>query len=409
VLKISEGEAECQFAEGRCAQTLEDPFEDVYVSGLDLGSPTVTDPTKISPLQAWKSIDDGASEVALPWVNENSPTAPNNWVNYSGGSYSWDAEVSALSWQPYLIVIAKRICEAVGYEHDFSEWEESEMRHLIVCNAIPGGWGMHQYARVMPGWTVSEFFAKLELFLMCEFDFDHKAKSVRMRFSKNAIEDIDPVAIDDVVDSYSVEVSQSDDTQCNYIATKRIAYKECSHPMWNFYCCDWFVEGNNMMRYYNTLAELIQKNKCRVSEKGGETTVEWGQPLWDGLQIANFNTVNSLLYAKDVDTWYVFRAIGKRNFGKVSAPLYVLQPVNVFGSGSSEKDSDGSEEIEFVPACVMDTYVAEDDDKGYMLFLNPSFSEQTGGMSYCSLLYTSPSPRAAHEYRRPSSAWKKKR
>lgn len=372
VVKISEVEAECQFAEGRCSQTLEDPFEDVYVSDLDLGAPAVTDPAAVSPEQAWKGIDQGADEVALPWVNENAPTAPNNWVDYSGGGYSWDAEVSALSWQPYLIVMAKRICDAVGYGYDFSEWEDSGMRHLIVCNTVPG---MPQYRQAMPDWTVSEFFGKLELFLMCEFDFDHRDKSVRMRFSKNAIAEIDPVAIDDIVDSYSVEVSQPDDAQCSYMAAKRLAYKECQHTMWNFYSCDWYVGSCRMIKRYPTLAALIDANRRRDSFSGSHR-VSWGESMGDGYPTRS-TTLDALMYAEDVDTYFVFRSIGTELVGTSDSgdhytQLYVLQPVNVFGSGSIEDDSVQSEEIEFLPACVMDTFVGPDDDKGYMMFLSPS-------------------------------------
>ena len=97
VVKISDVEVECQFSEGRCAQTVTNPFEETYISDLDLGSPSVTASSTIAPLQAWKGIDAGACEVALPWVNEGYADVPNNWVDYANGAYSWDAEVETLS------------------------------------------------------------------------------------------------------------------------------------------------------------------------------------------------------------------------------------------------------------------------------------------------------------------------
>ena len=377
VVKVSEIEIECQFSEGRCSQTVTDPFEEVYITDLDLGSCSVLNPSSITPSQAWKSYDGGASEVALPWVNENSPTAPNNWVNYESNSYTWDPENRRLSWQPYLIVIAKRICEAIGYAYDFNEWEQSPMRHLIICNTLPGAWYMPEYAKVMPDWTVSEFFEKLELFLMCEFDFDHKAKSVSMHFSKNLLASVAPVYIDNLVDSYEVEVSQDQSVNCDYIASKRLAYKECSHSMWPYYSCDWFVKNYRMVKKYDTLGELIEKNKRTDTIREGQIPrVFWGEQMGEGWD-NRITTVNALLYAKNVDTYFVFRSIGTEYLGNnhirdVYTQLYVLQPVNVFGSGSVEDDNTDTEEIEFVPVCIMDTFVSKDDDKGYMMFLNPS-------------------------------------
>ena len=386
VTKISDVEVECQFAEGRCAQVAADPFEDVYVNELDLGAPEIIDPSQITPDKAWKNITFGAEAVALPWVNEASPTAPNNWVNRdASGNYIWDNDTRGLSWQPYLIILAKRICEAVGYSYDFSEWESSSYRFLIVCNSLPASWNAPGYSRALPAWTVTEFFEKLELFMMCEFEFDHIEHSVRMRFSESALAAVAPVQIEQVVDSYDVAVSQDAGSGCDYIAAKRLAYKECSHSMWPYYSCDWFLQRQPDIRSYNTLSELLSKNKCRVSYHDGYTSWEWGenwseQDIW-GRKMQH-NAVGSVLYAADVDTYFVFRSIGAVDLGKTPAgrrvygQKYVLQPINVFGSGVPENDSVPSEDIEFVPPCVMDTFISFDDDRGPMMFLSPgSFAE----------------------------------
>lgn len=385
VVKISDTEVECQFAEGRCAQTVTDPFEDTFISHLDLGKPAVTSPSEITPRQAWRTIDKGANEVALPWVNENYPDVPNNWIRYEQSDFHWESETVALSWQPYLIVIAKRICDAIGYGYDFSEWETSPQRFLIICNTLPGSWYMPEYAKALPEWTVSEFFEKLELFLMCEFDFDHRAKSVRMRFSKNILDNIAPVAIENLVDSYTAEMSQEDSVSCEYIASRRLAYKECSHSMCNYYSCDWYVNAGHGIQRYATLAELIEKNKRRevpVTDVFGKehTDVEWGEKVKAG--ILTYYTTGMLLYAEDVDTYFVFRSIGTEYLGAWRqkgqyTQVYVLQPVNVFGSGSIEDESDSAEEIEFVPVCIMDTRVSESDDRGFMMFLRPPESDSS--------------------------------
>ncbi len=374
VVKISESEVEGQFAEGRCAQTVEDPLAETMISDLDLGSPPSSAPSDIVPADAWKGIDEGADEVALPWVNENAPTAPNNWVDYAGGAYSWNGEVSALSWQPYLIVIARRICEAVGYDCDFSEWEDSVYRHLIVCNSLPSSWEERQYARAMPEWSVSEFFGKLELLLMCEFDFDHRAKTVSMRFSRSVLDEVEPVKIDEVVEAYSVDVSR-DDVSCDYIASRRIAYKECSHSMQPYYSCDWYVSGDKVVKRYDTLQDLIERNRLRPDASRDR----WGEAMGEGFNsfVSRTRTTEHLLYAADVDTHFVFRSIGTEKIGVHAGKdyydqVYVLQPVNVFGSGCRESDDRETEDIEFVPVCVADTYVDATDDRGTMMFLTPS-------------------------------------
>ena len=401
VTGVSQTEVKCQFAEGRCEQTATDPFENKYINSLDLGKQPSSG--NYTPEQAWAGIGYGKSEVALPWINEHSPTAFNNWVVFQDNMYKWEKNIyvnrrpstdyqtsvngSSLSWQPYLIVIAKRICEAVGYSYDFTEWENSDYKFLIICNTLPYTWtegDLRNYKSILPRWTVTEFFEKLELLLMCEFDINHKAKHVKFVFSKTAMSNVAPIQIQEVVDEYSVDIS-TEQQSCDYIGAKRLAYKECDHNMQPYYACDWFLKGKVVKEYANVNA-LIEANKRHMlTASDGKQYPAYG----DGAYISEIGSQyfgpsvwdidNRILYSKNEDTYFVFRSIGihKDAPGRraAGAQMYVLQPINIFGSGSEESDDVDTEEIEFVPVCVSDTHVSDDDDKGYMMFLSFSTYE----------------------------------
>lgn len=377
VVKVSETEVECQFSEGRCEQVVTDPFDETNVNELDLGFYPYTYANEISPSEAWRGCDAGMDAVALPWVNESYPDVPNNLAAISGSVYSWHPEVSQLSWQPYLLFIARRICDAIGYEYDFSEWEESGYRYLIICNTLPASWDMPSFAAALPQWTVSEFFEKLELLLKGEFDFDHRAKSVRFAFSRTVLDNIAPVKIDTLEDKYTAEISQ-DDARCDYIGSKRLAYKDCGHMMSNFYACDWLVVGAQY-REYTSVQEMIDINKRQdiyhdSLQYGNVKAVLWGEKTISGN--GYHYDINALMYARKEDTFFTMRSIGteflfKDTFSKEHhTQIYVLQPVNVFGSGVIEDENTDTEEIEFCPVCISDTYVSESDDNGYMMYLS---------------------------------------
>lgn len=407
VTGVSETEIKCQFTEGRCEQTATNPFEETYINSLDLGE----QPSEgyFTPREAWGSIDSGRSEVALPWINEAYPLEFNNGVTYSDNGYLWAKSVSDgsasrynpgasgthrpttspepsesmsarwLSWQPYLIVIAKRICDAVGYTYNFDDWEASDYRHLIICNTLPSSWdndNLRDYNQMLPKWTVSEFFEKLELLLMCEFNINHKTKHIDFQFTKAALKKIEPVELDNVTYTYSADIT-TDNNSCSYLGVKRLAYKECDHSMQPYYACDWFVADTYSSKY-DTLAQLVESNKKRyLTASDGRKYPAYGKnaSLWEmdgGAMI--YDNVHMLLYARDVDTYFVFRSIGTEAVDGYRpggyAQIYVLQPVNVFGSGCIESDDVDNEEIEFVPVCVSDTYVSADDDHGYMMYLS---------------------------------------
>lgn len=382
VTSVSEVEVKIQFAEGRCEQTATDPFKDVFVNELDLGEPKVLSASDIEPAAAWLGYDQGRNYVALPWVNTEYPLPPNNDAVYASDVYSWAKDTKELSWQPYLIFVAKKICEAIGYTPDFSAWETSDYRFLLVCNTLPAAWDMPGFASALPHWTVSEFFEKLELLLLGEFDFDHRSKTVGFSFISDILADTPGVKLDEVVDSYTVDISQ-DDSRCEYIGTKRLAYKDCGHLLSPYYDCGWFIRNwDEKLTYtYRNIAELIEANKLRIIENNGHKRYLWGD--MDKPHRGTENT-GVLLYAEAEKTYFVFRSIGsiykKLTIGASDLKIvlthkYVLQPVNVFGTLEDFPEDAQVDEIEFCPACVAET----DDEHGAMMFL--SFSTYDSAMN----------------------------
>ena len=97
-----------------------------------------------SSAQLWSRTED---YTALPWVNNSSGNLQNcaKW-NATASKYEWkvnpddedDTDFSrGLSFQPYLLWLTKKICEALGYAYNFSLWEQSDYRHLLLMNTTP--------------------------------------------------------------------------------------------------------------------------------------------------------------------------------------------------------------------------------------------------------------------------------
>jgi len=154
------------------------------------------------------------------------------------GHYEWSTDTTGLSWQPFLLYITRKICEAIGYEADFSKWEESEEYHyLLICNTLPFAWYMPGFANALPHWTVEEYFEKLEQFLGGEFDFDHRGKRISFGFTQTILSTKSTICIDKIIDEHSVEV-KVEDVKYEYSTQKNVVYKECDHEMWKYYSCD---------------------------------------------------------------------------------------------------------------------------------------------------------------------------
>ena len=379
ITEISESEVKTQFLEGRSEQNFDKTFDKVYINELDLGSPTYRSISQITPSQAWNPNHSSPDFVALPWVNDYSGNIQNkaeyivdNAVQ-GQGHYEWNTQdTTGLSWQPYLLFITKKICEAVGYKADFAPWEESEEhKYLLICNTLPHAWYTPDFARALPHWTVEEYFEKLELFLAGEFTIDHRAQRISFNFTKAVLNATKPVALENVVEEHSTEVKVEED-QCDYSVMKNLVYKECDHDTWKYYSCDWYIKGNawNIERY-DSMRQLLDANRIHRT--------------WDGRRGRGYRPIDKILYAADCDAYFIIQTVSRKvtDIRSVAGRIRIffeytcrLRPINLFGGRIVNDDEDADQdEIEFVPVRIDDTEAKY----GRCMFLSFSgYDEDTG-------------------------------
>lgn len=388
IIELSDTEVKIQFLEGRSAQNFDVTLEDIFINELDLGYWPDTPPAYRE--EGWAVTDPMATRcVALPWVNNSSGNMQNEarWdagssrylyqenKNPSGsnrpGGHATAHEIKSLSWQPYLIYLTKRIAEAIGYAIDLTPWLDSDrFKYLLVCNTLPYAWDITNFARALPHWSVKEYFQKLELLLGAAFDFNHLEKTIDFAFYGDLLADIPPVELTKCVEEYSSEFSERDDSDCDYIESRNISYADNSSDIWKYHSCHWFIKqqtGAGEVISFDSMEELLAKTRQFKTWDGG------------GYR-GDAKERGSLYYVRNLDTYFVIRAIKKNLVMEYSSPRpnrynydCVLQPVNCLGPRivDDREDAD-TQEIEFVPVPIDET----DDEHGRCMFLDPgSFDE----------------------------------
>ena len=117
---------------------------------------------RFTPQQIWSRWQD---YTALPWVNNSTGVMQNcvKW-NSSQNKFVWKTEgdddddlnfSKSLSFQPNLLWLTKKICDVLGYTYDFSVWENSIYKYLLVVNTTPSSWGSRKWAQSLPHWTIN--------------------------------------------------------------------------------------------------------------------------------------------------------------------------------------------------------------------------------------------------------------
>lgn len=360
ITELTDVEVKTQFLEGRSVSNFVNTFDDVYINEMELGYPNTAASSFPMDMNNW--VDSyGTKYVALPWVNNSSGNVQND-MNLAMGGATWKS--TTLSFQPYMLYIVKQICTKLGYSFDFTEWERSNYKYLLICNALPAAWELHNFAKALPHWTITELLEQLEYLMNCEFDIDHNKKYVRMAFTRTLIENCEDVELKQVIDDYQME--KVDVGDCKYRGACNLKYADCDHRMWKYYVnptfiqfwLDKYLERGSLYREVDNVevvAEMARRNE------------------WEKVENPVTGAISRLYYCKEEDRYLIVRVIqfeklGSSNFEGEQVPFgyyhTIGQFVNTFAPRMVHPDAD-TKELKIVPAWIDDTDVA----KGQCIFL----------------------------------------
>ncbi len=396
---ITNESVKVQFLEKRSYQNFYPHFDETYIDELDLGEwphifpdnissggmsgsrPGWEDAIYMTPAQMWARWQD---YTALPWVNNYSGNLQNcaRW-NASANKYEWkvvadddnDTDFTrGFSFQPNLLWLTKKICDVLGYSYDFSKWENSDYKYLLICNTLPYSWSNRKWAAALPHWTINEFFKELEKFLLMEFDIDHARNKVTCSVTAENISGAGLVCIDKVTDAFSVEVS-TDEDDTGYKAMLNQGFVDGGHRLDNIYNAQWYIErmtrADGMVKCteWATLADLF------ASDLPQDSVLDTGGGRSDYVQYPGGKW--GLHHVQDIDTYFVLEVMKRVEYR--TTPFTInsealkwgnvcrLVPVNRFGTLLLDREHpDEVEEMNIVPAWIDET----DENYGNLVFLD---------------------------------------
>ena len=410
VISIEEGEVKTQFLEGRSVRNFDKTFDNVYINEISIFGafkPNNHIPATTTPEAAWSASPEAAKGdfftsaaalPALPWVIDSSGSLQNGFTtDINGESPQWDAktrELNKFSCQFYLLRLVKAVIYHMRYTCDLSEWEnDAALSGLLVCNTLPAAWDIDEPARALPHWTVAEFFEKLEHFLNCEFDINHKLKSVSFRKARNVAEIMPERELTEIIDDeWSMQISV-EDPKCDYMDADRFRYNFGDSTPETFYSAPWFIENARTSgvetREWDSFAQLVSG----LSGWAWTFYKPWTEEGNDGNRLHRASYLGLDLYhiIRTVDSytpWAMpdelkpdelkpeYDEDGNQVSAGRRAPVFIniLQPVNPFG-GKYFKEGEEPDyiDIDFLPVPVDWT----DINHGMVMFLPLSGYSET--------------------------------
>lgn len=400
VLKIvstSDVSVKGQFMAGRTAENYASSFDDIIINTLNLPWPTFDilhdsdfvnpDPEVIARKYGYnKNLDTVAIQrqgyVTLPWVNNTTGILQNKPGNRSYTPRPFDNSVEGLSVQPFLWYLLEQIFEAIGYTANLNAIKGSQWTHLLVCNALPYVWDVHDFSRALPSWSLTKLLEQVEYLLNGEFSIDHIHKTVDFQFCSTIVNAAGQSNVETIFNTFDSDEEDAD--SCKYRNSVRLKYAELEHNMQKIYSCNAFIQDcikNGLVNEFTSLDELVRVIKEDiVAVRGSESTNR--QTAKTGALVRFKSTYRDILYAKilycaqnksyyipvdfTVKYTYHHRSPNYHSYDTSLSSLKLMQ-INVF-----EDSGDGEEyEMGIVPTWIDRCFDSSNNDLGECIFLEP--------------------------------------
>lgn len=343
-ISVNETSISLQFLAGRSQVNYVSTLESTCIRDISL--PMTLQISKVACLaNAQHDIDDGRTELCLPWVNnysgnvqnhldlDNPVTDPDTGLTY----YYFDSDTTQVSCQIYLIELTRRILVTLGYSVDLTAWSNTVWKYLLVWNAVPAAWNEHNFNIALPKWTVIEFLEQIELLTGLDFDINEEGKIVTVRNSRAEVNALGTVVLNDIEEQFEMDI---DESSLEFREACELKYADRGDNEWEYEACTTAIQ--------RMLDDGVLDN----------TPVSYANWTCGGLSPDITNDRRDL----DGDTKYIQerKSYFKRKlYDAVDAISYFQYKtkfffMNMFGQTSSDEESN-FKEIKILPARVIHT------------------------------------------------------
>ncbi|MFV0330501.1 MAG: hypothetical protein ACK5KL_11895 [Dysgonomonas sp.] len=154
--------------------------------------------------------------------------------------------------QPFLCFIIREVVEALGYTLEYNVLEDDPVRKLFY---IVHGYRTFDFAKMLPNWTVKEFFDELEMWLDAVTVVDEATKTIRLLYRYQSSEFTERYDLN-VMDEFNVDPDENDSEK--RVQTANVAYDLDDDDYYFYMCIKDFVRNGEHMPL-GSLDELIQR------------------------------------------------------------------------------------------------------------------------------------------------------
>lgn len=133
--------------------------------------------------------------------------------------------------QPFLCAYLKDMFRAMGYELTYNQLEDTEYKHLVICNTVSEEWN-----KILEGWKVVDFLDQVEKLFNATFVIDNRKKTASLVLNNSYYNGAQTAHVTAVVDDYEAEMEEDNDAVDYNV--ERLSYKLPSTDFWKVQCLE---------------------------------------------------------------------------------------------------------------------------------------------------------------------------
>ncbi len=317
----------------------------LQVSFLDMGKVELSDETGRVSLYT-KSLQGSYPEYDYVAAPVSTPAGILNEWRFSVASSAYSlrlADDTIRVVQPYLCALVRRMLNALGYTIGVNQLESSRYAQLIALHDV----NTKEYAKMLPGWSVKDFFENLERMFNLVLVVNNRDRTVDIVFANQFYIAAEEVHLNAVEDDYEVE---TDEENTLLMTNANVGYD---------------LPDSEYFRFAKMNDSLV--NLCEKVEQPSLLNV--------GLYFKENTPNRTICIDMSTDRQYVYRPYQLENF---QGGMYPLREVNQYAN----LDRDGEEvTLKFVPCAQVfhsiPCYDAGDKKVGDYIWLLPSIEGNT--------------------------------
>lgn len=178
----------------------------LQVSFLDMGKAELTDETGRVAYYT-QSLQGSYPEFDYVAAPVSTPAGILNEWRFSVASSAYSlrlADGTTRIVQPYLCALVRRMLNALGYTIGVNQLESSRYAQLIAVHDV----NTLEYAKMLPGWSVKDFFENLERMFNLVLVVNNRDRTVDIVFANQFYIETEDVHLSAVEDDYEVETDE---------------------------------------------------------------------------------------------------------------------------------------------------------------------------------------------------------